>query len=287
MYQKMNEAHIKAFSGSVKIGLVATIDEKGGPHLSVLSTLQGKDESTLMFGKFVEGSSKDFLLKRPKAGFLIMNPQKEFWYGSMEFDHTLKEGDDYVMYNNQPLYRYNTYFGINTVYYLKLREISDKNILPMGEIIKNAIFVLLAKNRLKTVEKKLIMKPWASKFTAKLDTLKFVAFLGKDGFPKVVPIIQSQSVGTNRMILKNAPYGDQLSELVPNQRVAILAFSMTMEDILLKGIFRGFDSKGYGVMDIEQVYNCMPPVHKYIYPVNSNPEVLFDPKDALLDENNR
>jgi hypothetical protein len=282
MYNQMNDETMKAFEGSVKIGLVAVTDEEGFPHISVLSTLQGKDPSTMMFGKFVEGSSKDFLIRRPKAGFLIMNPQKEFWYGSMEQDHVRKEGEDFVMYNNQPLYRYNTYFGINTVYYLKLREISDKNTLPMGEIIKNALLVLLTKNRIGKMGKKTVLKPWAAGFTAKLDTLKFLSFVGRDGYPKVVPIIQGQSAQSNRIVFRNVPYGELLEELQPGQKVGILAFAMTMEDILVKGAFSGFDRHGFASVAIEQVYNCMPPVHKQIYPENVNPEVVFRPEDTVV-----
>jgi hypothetical protein len=39
-----------------------------------------------------------------------------------------------------------------------------------------------------------------------------------------------------------------------------------METVLLKGKFSGFNEKGYGYLDINRVYNSMPPVHKYIYP---------------------
>ena len=283
MQIKMNKDTMKAFEGSVKIGLVAVTDDEGYPHISVLSTLQGKDPETMMFGKFVEGSSKDFLVRRPRAGFLIMNPQKEFWYGSMDYDHIKKEGEDFVMYNNQPLYRYNTYFGINTVYYLKLRNISEKNTLPMGQIIKNAIFVLLAKNRVGKAEKKVILKPWASKFTAQLDTLKFLGFVGDDGYPRIVPIIQGQSSGANRIVFRNAPYGEFLTEIHPGQKVAVLAFAMTMEDIHLKGTFSGFDKHGFASIALEQVYNCMPPVHKQIYPENKNREVVFRREETIIE----
>jgi hypothetical protein len=280
MFKTMNEATMKAFSAIIKIGLVATTDERGEPHLTVLSTLQGKDPQTMMFGKFVEGLSKTYLVERPKTGFLIMNADKEFWYGKMDYDHFLKEGDDYVMYNNQPLYRYNTYFGINTVYYFRLGEVSDRFLLPMGEVIGNALKVLLAKKRFRRKETETVMKPWAAKFTAKLDTLKYLAFVGEDGYPAVIPIIQAQSVGSNRIVLRNAPYTDRLSALKPGQKVAILAFAMSMEDVLLKGTFSGFDDKGYGNVDIERVYNAMPPIHKYIYPLNENPEIKFVQKNV-------
>jgi hypothetical protein len=282
MNKTMNEATLKAFAVTMKIGLVATTDEQGDPHLTVLSTLQGKDDHTFFFVKLVLVLRMVFIQTRPQAGFLVMNSEKEFWYGRMEYTHQKKEGDDYVMYNNQPLYRYNSYFGINTVYYLNLIEVSDKNLLPMGEVIRNALKVLFAKHRFKSVKPFEVMKPWAAKFTAKLDTLKFITYLTLDGYPKIVPIIQAQSIGSHRIVVKNAPYTDLLNDLKPGQKVAILAFSMSMEDVLLKGTFGGFDAKGFGFMEIERIYNAMPPIHKYIYPTNTNPEIEFSENEPIL-----
>jgi len=274
MNDHINEATLKAFAVSMKVGLVATIDDQKEPHITVLSTLQGKDGKTLIFGKFVEGLSKEFIQKRPKAGFLVMNPEKAFWYGTMTYQSQKHAGEDYVMYNNQPLYRYNSYFGINTVFYSDLNEISEAANLPMTAIILNAIKVLLKKNKFRQKEP-VAMTPWAEKFTGKLDTLKFLSFISEDGFPRIIPIIQAQSSGTNRIVLKNAPFRERLNELKPGQKVAILAFSMSMENIMVNGRFSGFDKSGYGYVDIERIYNSMPPVHKYIYPDNKNEEVKF------------
>ena len=274
MKKTLDNYMLDAFSVSMKIGLVATIDSENNPHITVLSTLQGKNETTMMFGKFVEGLSKKFILTQPKTGFLIMNPEKQFWYGKMIYQSMKKEGEDYVMFNNQPLYRYNTYFGINTVYYFNLLEISEGDTLPMGKIISNAIRVKIKKNTFKQKSEE-VMHPWIQDFTAKLDTLKFISFINDEGFPEIIPIIQSQSVGSNRIVIKNQPFSERLNQIKPNQKIAILAFSMSMENILLKGSFSGFNRSGYGYMTVERIYNSMPPVHKYIYPENKNPEIVF------------
>lgn len=254
------------FEKSIKIGVVATIGEDQLPHMTVLSTLMGKGNDQMMFGKFVEGLSKENILNHPQSGFLIMNPEKAFWTGKMTYDHFLKEGEDLVLYNNQPLYRYNTYFGINTVYYFRLKEISDQQTLPMGKIILNSLKILMKKHRF--VEKNIppIMKPWAVKFTGKLDTLMFLSYLGDDGYPIIIPCIQAQSAGSSRILLRDDPYRDQLSKLKQGMKIAMLAFSMSMETVLLKGSFSGFDKRGYGFMQIEIVYNSMPPVHGFVYP---------------------
>ncbi len=275
MFDKLTPEMTEEFAKSIKIGLVSTIDENNSPHITVLSTLMGKNDNEMMLGKFVEGLSKEFIQQRPNAGFLIMNPEKEFWRGTMRYTHESKEGEDYVLYNNQPLYRYNSYFGINTVYYFTLEEISDKYVLPMRQIIMNAIKVLLKKKHYKNKTEHQVMKPWAVKFTGKLDTLTFLSYIDKSQHPVIVPVIQAQSTGTSRILFKNEPYKEWLQPLVKGQKIAILAFSMSMETVLLKGKFSGFDDKGYGYLDIKRVYNSMPPVHKYVYPEQELKPVQF------------
>jgi len=269
MNLKLSEEMKKEFSKTIKIGLVATKDEKNKPHITVLSTLMGKDDDKMVFGKFVEGNSKEFIKTRKETGFLIMNTEKEFWYGKMTYSHESKEGDEYIAYNNQPLYRYNTYFGINTVYYFDLKGISDKFTLPMPKIILNAIKVMLSKHKYQGDRSKQVMKPWAEKFTAKLDTLTFLSYIDSDSYPVIVPVIQAQSASSSRIVLKNEPYQEMLKDLVKDQDIAIIAFSMTMETVLLKGKFSGFDKSGLAYLDILRVYNSMPPVHKYIYEENA------------------
>jgi len=275
MNERLDDLMRAEFAKSVKIGVVATVDETGGPHLTVLSTLMGKGEKGMMFGKFVEGLSKEFVTVRPQAGFLIMNPEKRFWRGTMTYARQAKEGEDYVAYNNQPLYRYNAYFGINTVYYFNLGEISDGETLPMGQVVANAIRVLLNKRRFARESKAGVMRPWAERFTGKLDTLKFLGYVDAGGTPRIVPVIQGQSAGSGRFLFRNEPYGDLLSSLREGQDIAVLAFAMTMETVLLKGAFSGFDDRGFGFVEIARVYNSMPPVHKYVYPETPVAHVRF------------
>ncbi len=265
MNKVLSEEMRKEFEKTIKIGLVATIDEQEKPHITVLSTLMGKDDKEMMIGKFVEGLSKEFMLNRSKCGFLIMNTDKKFWYGLMDYTYQKKEGEDYINYNNQPLYRYNSYFGINTVYYFNLKEISDELALPMTRVIFNSLLTLFFKKKHQGDAKKRVMNYWTKKFTSKLDTLTFLSYVNDEGYPEIIPIIQAQSASSSRIVFRNQPYKDQLMKIRIDQDIAILAFSMTMETVLLKGRFSGFDKLGLGYLDIKRVYNSMPPTHKYIY----------------------
>lgn len=263
---KVNLDDAKDFDNAYKVGLVAVNDDIGDIHITLLSTLMNKGENKMMLGEFIVGLSKEFIHINPKTGFLIMNMNKEFWTGKMEFLPEVKtEGEDYVKFNSMPLYRFNTYFGINKVHYADLIDISQRTKLDMGGIIKNALKVMLKKPFMAGDKTKIVLKPWARNLTEKLDTLMFIGYIGSDGYPKLVPIIQGQSASFSRIVFTDKPYKAMLNDLKDNTRVAIFVMTLKMETVLVKGVFHGFE-KGYGYVDIDRVYNSMPPKHGYIYP---------------------
>ncbi|MBK5262253.1 MAG: hypothetical protein JJE17_06750 [Peptostreptococcaceae bacterium] len=263
---KVNLNDAKDFDNSYKIGLVVMQDDTSDMHITLLSSLMNKGEDKMMFGEFIVGLSKDYIHKNPKTGFFIMNMNKEFWTGKMEFLPEVKtEGEDYIKFNSMPLYRFNTYFGINKVHFADLIDISLRAKLDMGGIIKNALRVTFKKPFMAGDKDKKVLKPWAESLTAKLDTLMFIGYMGEDGYPKMVPIIQGQSATSSRIVFTDKPYKEMLTDLKDNARVAIFIMNLDMETVLVKGNFHGF-KKGFGYVDIDKVYNSMPPKHGYIYP---------------------
>jgi len=80
-------------------------------------------------------------------------------------------------------------------------------------------------------------------------------------------------------VFSDFAYGKELSGLKNDQVVAVFGLSLRMEDVLVRGHFRGFDKhRGVrlGMMDIDWVYNSMPPVPGQIYPAEElKPVVNF------------
>ena len=269
MLNHMNEQTMKELETSLKIGLVATIGEDGNSHITVLSTLQANTPTEMIAGQFTEGLSKKNVKTHNKAGFLIMSLQKQFYMGKMTWTHESKEGPEFEMYNLQPMYRYNTYFGIHTVHFFDLLEISEKKDLEMGRIIGNAVKTMAGKNTFKKKYESPIMKPWAEKLLGKLDTLKFLSYIDEDGYPVIVPIIQAQAADSGMIVFSNNPYNEYLSKLEPGTHVSILGMNLDLENVLVKGTFQGFRETitgKLGSVGINQVYNSMPPKPRYIYP---------------------
>ena len=118
-----------------KIGLVASINPEGLPHISLITSIMAPRPNQLTLGQFCKGLSKQYIQENNHITFLIMTMDKKMWRGRAKWTHLKKEGPEYERYNEIPMFRYNTYFGINTVHYLDLIETSGREDLPMSKIV--------------------------------------------------------------------------------------------------------------------------------------------------------
>jgi hypothetical protein len=270
---------MKAFEAEAKIGLIATINPQGQPHITLISSLRAKTSTRLIWGQFTEGLSKAHVKENPNTGFLILTMDKRLWRGKAMWTHEEQHGEDYEMYNNQPMFRYNAYFGINTVHYMELVETYGREKLPLGHIVISSMITKIAKSGANTTAKGTILKPWAEALFNRLNALKFITYIDTEGFPKIIPLLQSQACSSRRIVFSPLAYRKELSSITKGTRVAVFGLTMDMEDILIRGSFVGFDryrAMRLGVIDIEWVYNAMPPKQGQIYPLKEvSPVVNF------------
>lgn len=265
----MNNEIIEKFGNTYKVALISTIDDEGEPHISFITTLQAKTETELMSGEFITGLSKKFMKERNKIGFLVMTLEKDWWNGNAVWHSHKTSGEDYDKYNRIPMFRYNTYFGIHTVHYYHLNNVSQKHKLDMAGIIFNAISNVFIKSSFRKKSNPSALTKWSYNLLKGISTLKFISFVDEKGFPKIYPIVQAQACDRGRIVIPKHPYSKELSEIKEDTKVAIMGLNLNMEDVLIKGTFRRFKSTLLGKMgyvDIERVYNSLPPKHGYIYP---------------------
>ena len=260
---------IQAFAPAEKIGLVACVNPEGQPHISLITSIMAPEPNRLTLGQFCKGLSKQYIQQNPNVAFLIMTMEKRMWRGRPKWTHLKNEGPEYERYNEIPMFRYNTYFGINTVHYLDLIETSEGRDLPMAGIVLAALLTKLAKGTVSTGIGDRILKPFAEDLFNQLGALKFMAYVQKDGFPVIVPVIQCQAADSRRLAFSPLAFKDELICIPKDTTVAVFGLTMKMEDVLIRGPFRGYERKAglkMGTIDIEWVYNSMPPAHGQIYP---------------------
>lgn len=265
MSDTVKKEYIKEFEKTEKLGLIATVEECGDPHISLLTTVMAADEKTMVVGQFSQGLSKQNMMARPKTGFAIISLDMNMWTGAFNWREVKTEGPEYVKYNNMQMWRFNTYFGIEKVHYGDLVEISDKTKLNFLGIGAGIVKVAAGKKKYLSGKNEEVMRPFAVKIFNGLANPKFACFVNGDGYPVLVPVIQAQAAGSDRIVFTAKPYANMFDGLKKGARVAVMAMTMQMESILVKGSFSGFEN-GIGYVDIDKVYNSMPPISGYIYP---------------------
>jgi hypothetical protein len=253
----------------MKIGLLATVTPEGLPHVSLISSLMACAPEQMCFGQFTEGTCKQNILVNPQVGFMIMSLKKELWRGKASYTHMSKEGPDFDYYNNVPMFRYNAYFGVHTVYYLDLVSQTGKHPLPMGRVIFAAVQTMIARTLGRKRAKAQVLNNWTSGFLNKLDNLKFLCYIGEDGYPLIIPAIQTQSLDAQHAIFSTSIYRDELAAIPNGADICVFDMALTMEDVLIRGKYQGIQRVGgikAGLVKVDWVYNPMPPVPGQIYP---------------------
>jgi hypothetical protein len=198
-----------------------------------------------------------------------MSLEKNLWRGKATFTHSTKEGQEYDYFNNVPMFRYNAYFGVHTVYYLDLLSHTGKESLPMNRIIFAAIQTLLVRALSRKPGKEEVLNPWTRAFLNKLDNLKFITWVDVDGYPTIIPAIQAQSLGRQHILFSTSVYTNELKAIPAGADVAVFSMALTMEDVLLRGKYLGIRRLAgvkAGMVKVDWVYNPMPPVPGQIYP---------------------
>lgn len=267
--KKFDRDDLQYFEPEAKVGLVATVNPQGLPHLTLITSLQAKSETELIWGQFTEGQSKSNVRQNPKAGFALMTMDRKIWRGKATWTHAETEGDDFIMFNNKPMFRYNSYFGIHTVHYMDLVETTPRGSLPLPKIILATLLTKLAKKAAATGSGKPILKPFARDLLDSMSSVSFISFIDSDGYPKVVPLVQCQLADARRLAFSPLAYKDELMQIAAGQDVAVFCMSFEAEDVVVRGKFGGYNKYrgvSLGTVDIDYVYNSMPPKQGQVYP---------------------
>jgi hypothetical protein len=271
---RFTDEDIRALEPNEKVALVATVDPGGLPHITLITSLQALAPDRMVLGEFSRGLSKEYMQKNNNIGFLIMTLDRRMMRGTARWTHLKKEGPEYEMMNEKPMFRYNTYFGINTVHYFDLVESTPRGGLPMGGILLSTLKTMLARG---AVRRKIsqVLTPFALSILDRIDTLKFLSYVNPEGFPVIIPLIQCRAADSGRLAFSPAPYAAEVAAIPKGAPVAVFAMTMKMEDILVRGIYNGVKRRrgiSLGTIDIEWAYNSMTPAHGQIYP-----EVALEP----------
>jgi len=248
--------------------LIATIDENGDPHITMISSNKAVNRNVVKWGQFTQGTSKKNVLRESKQGIFFMTAEMPFRFLQIkaDFDYCTTEAKDAEDFNKTDLFRYNVYMRIDKVYFNKVKAARSVRDIPLMGIMKGMLANIGGKRRYKTgkIEKRL--PDFGMKLFNGLVFPKFVAYIDpKDGYPIIIPCFQARALEHKTIIFPLSQFKDDLLQIPKGCKIAVFGMDFETQTLLAKGTYVGIQ-KGRGVMDIEQVYNSMPPRAGYIYP---------------------
>jgi len=267
----------------VGLKLLATIDPRGWPHITMISFNRAKTPEQVVWGEFTVGTSKRNVLQNPKQGAFYMNAVMPFKFlqAKITFDHRVKGGEDCEYFSRGQMLRYNTYMNVEKAYYNSVKAVTpviDLKILP---IAKGLILNLFAKPKAKdsNAEEKLPMLAY-DLYNNPFNP-KFISFLDPDdGYPLIIPCFQLRAPDRSKLIFPYSQFKEELELLKEGAHVstfAVIAEEIELISMVIQGTFTGMQKFGNvkcGVIQIDEVYNSMPPLSGVIYPkLKTRPKV--------------
>ncbi len=277
---EISDEGIEFTQPDIMLKLISTIDDRGWPHITLISSNRAINKKQIVWGAFTEGTSKKYVKKRPKQGIFFMTSKMPFKFIQVkaEFSHTTSEGDDLAHFNQSQLMRYFTYVRVHTAYYNNIVSVTPVRKLPLFGVVKGIIKDMIGKGGAKTKLEEKRLNVLGHKLFADLIAVRVIAYIDPiDGYPTMIPCIQLQAADHNRLVFPPSVLKEDLYQIPVNSKVAVFGMNFDFYNQVVKGTFTGFKKfRGitFGVIEIEEIYNSTPPITEVIYPkIESVPKV--------------
>ena len=277
---EISDEGIEFTQPDIMLKLISTIDDRGWPHITLISSNRAINKKQIAWGAFTEGTSKKYVKKRPKQGIFYMTAEMPFKFIQVkaDFTHTTREGEDLEQLNKSQLMRYFTYVRVHTAYYNNIVAATPVRNLPLFGVVKGIIKDMIGKGGAKTKLEEKRLNVLGHKLFADLIAVRVIAYIDPtDGYPTMIPCIQLQAADHNRLVFPPSVLKEDLYQIPVNSKVAVFGMNFDFYNQVIKGTFTGFKKfRGikFGVIEIEEIYNSTPPVVGKIYPeIETRPKV--------------
>ncbi len=279
-FPEFSEEAITFTEPEVMVKLVSTIDSRGWPHITLISSNRAKNKNQVIWGQFSEGLSKKYVENNPKQGIFWMPTEMPFkiLQAKVKLNFTKTEGEDIEYFNKLNLMRYNAYLSVWKIFYNDVIAVSPIRKLSLGGIIKGIILDMIGKGAAKTKLSEKRLNVLGYKLFKGPINPKFISYIDpSDGYPIIIPCIQLQAADHNRLIFPLTVLKEDLGAIPPNSKIAVFGMNTDLASQLVNGTFKGFEKfRGikFGVVEIEEIYNSCPPLVVKIYPeIETRPKV--------------
>jgi hypothetical protein len=160
---------------------------------------------------------------------------------------------------SSPLLRYNAYTGVRNAGVIRLRSLEGTFAISKLQVLKDYWLARLAAmrqgNEQKTLSGNSVIIPLAVRLEfARMAAVKVLAWVGPDGYPKVIPSLSLQPAGQKKLV-----YWKKAGFPSPAAHALVAANILTFEAISYQTKGRWSESDRSGVIQVEEIYAGGPP----------------------------
>jgi hypothetical protein len=252
---------LTALRGEMTPKFLATRSAEGIPNVvPCISLLPAEDqEDTLYFGNFLLRKSIKNLQEDRRVSILVVTPELQGWILKGDFIEFQRSGPYVDQQKSSPLLRYNAYTGVRNAGLIRLRSLEGTFAISKLQVLKDYWLARLAAisqgNNQKTLSGNSLIIPLAVRREfARMAAVKVLAWVGPDGYPKVIPSLSLQPAGQKRLVCwKKAGFPS------PTAHALVAANILTFEAISYQTKGHWSESDRSGVIQVEEIYAGGPP----------------------------
>lgn len=269
---ELSNKAVKFTQPDVMLKLVSTIDERGWPHITLITSNRAINQDQVTWGAFTEGQSKKNIKRNPKQGIFYMTVEMPFKFLQVKanFTHTSKEGEELEHFNKSELMRYFTYTRVHTAYFNRVIAASQVRKLSLSGFVFGILKDLIGKRGAKTKKEERALNIIGFALFSTPIAVRVISYIDpKDGYPILIPCIPLQAADHNRLVFPLSSLKEDLLRIPKGIKVAVFGMNFNYVNQVVKGTYKGiqrFRFIKFGVIEIEEVYNSSPPLTGLIYP---------------------
>jgi hypothetical protein len=247
---------LNALGGEMTPKFLATRSADGIPNVvPCVSILPADDQpDTIFFGNFLLRKSIQNLQADTRVGILVITPELRGWILKGDFVEFQRTGPYVERQMSSSLLRYNAYTGVRNAGLIRVRSVEGNFAISKLQVAKDYLLARLAalgQHR----EGGITMPLAVQREFARLVAVKVLAWIGRDGYPNVIPALSLQPAGQKSLVCWKGS-----SELSSPPADALVATNiLTFEAISYQAKGRWLARGRTGAIAVQEVYAGGPP----------------------------
>jgi len=249
---------LEALKGEMTPKFLATRSTEGVPNVvPVISILPAGDQpDILFFGNFLLRKSIKNLQEDRRVGILVITQELQGWILKGDFLEFQRTGPYVDRQMSSSLLRYNAYTGIRNAGIIRVRSVEEAFRISKLQVAKDYMLARLAAlSGAATGDGGVAMPLPVRREFAKMAAVKVLTWVGKDGYPVVIPALSLQPAKAESLVCWK---GTRFPE--PQDGAQVASNILTFEAISYQVKGRWAGARSTGSIQIQEVYAGGPPL---------------------------